>query len=89
MEMEKMQKEFEYKSQLIQLQNGFQGQVKQAEFDLLHKKEMDKEDRKDERTKLQATQQSKMINQRQQDSSPIDFNEEDSLGGMDDLFKVD
>ena len=89
MEMEKMQMEFQYKSELIKLQQGFQGQVKQAEMDLIHKKDMDKEDRKDTRTKLQATQQSKMINQRQQDLSPIDFNEEDSLGGMDDLFKVE
>jgi hypothetical protein len=89
MDMEKMQMEFQYKTELIKLQQGFQGQVKQAEIDLSHKKEMDKEDRKDTRTKLQATQQSKMINQRQQDLSPIDFNEEDSLGGMDDLFKVD
>ena len=89
MEMEKMQMEFQYKTELIKLQQSFQGQVKQAEMDLSHKKEMDKEDRKDTRTKLQATQQSKMINQRQQDLSPIDFNEEDSLGGMDELFKVD
>ena len=89
MEMEKMKMEFQYKSDLIKLQQGFQGQVKQAEMDLLHKKDMEKEDRKDQRTKLQATQQSKMINQRQQDLNPIDFNEEDSLGGMEDLFKVD
>ena len=32
-----------------------------------------KEDRKDERTKIQATQQSEMINQRQNDSLPTNF----------------
>jgi hypothetical protein len=33
----------------------------------------DKEDRKDERTKLQATQQSELINQRQNDLPPKNF----------------
>ena len=33
-----------------------------------------KEDRKDQRTAKQASQQSKLIQQRQQDLDPIDFN---------------
>jgi hypothetical protein len=84
----KMQMEFELKSKLIELQQGMQGNIKRAELELQKEKETDKEDRKDKRTKLQATQQSKMINQRQQDLNPIDFNEEDDLGGMDDLFNI-
>ena len=88
-EMEKMQVEFQMKSDLIKLQQGFQGQIKQSEIELKNQKENDKEDRKDKRTKLQATQQSKLINQRQQDLDPIDFNEEDSLGEFDDLFKME
>ena len=31
------------------------------------------EDRKDQRTKIQATQQSEMISQRKNDGSPVDF----------------
>ena len=34
---------------------------------------------KDKRTKIQASQQSKMISQRQNDSAPTDFEAEDSL----------
>ena len=43
-------------------------------------KEKYKEDRKDKRTAKQATQQSKLIQQRQQDLDPIDFDGQDSLG---------
>lgn len=88
-EMEKMQIEFQMKSELIKLQQGFQGQMKQSEIELKNQKEEEKEDRKDKRTKIQATQQSKMINQRQQDLDPIDFDEDDSLGEFDDLFKIE
>jgi hypothetical protein len=38
-------------------------------------KEAEIEDRKDQRTKLQASQQSEMISQRQDDSLPINFEE--------------
>jgi hypothetical protein len=41
-----------------------------------------KEDRKDDRTKIQAAQQSKMIDQRTKDKEPIDFENEYSLGDM-------
>jgi len=39
----------------------------------ISQKEADIEDRKDKRTKLQATQQSAMINQRQNNGLPQDF----------------
>lgn len=89
MALEKMAKEFEYKTQLINLQGqinlGVAGKTVEAKTEI----EKMKEDRKDGRTKIQATQQSKMIKQRSQDLDPIDFNEEDSLGGLDDLFSID
>ena len=46
--------------------------------------ETEKEDRKDERTKLQATQQSELINQRKNDLLPTDFESQgnDTLGGI-------
>jgi hypothetical protein len=78
-DMEKMDKEFILKSQLIQMQNGFDAQVKGAEIQVQNNKEVYKEDRKDQRTAKQASQQSKMINQRQQDLDPIDFDGSDSI----------
>lgn len=41
-----------------------------------------KEDRKDDRTKLQAGQQSKLIDQRQKDKEPIDFESDFNLDEM-------
>ena len=68
-----MAEEFQYQLQLAQMQ----GQEKQ-------KKEAEIEDRKDKRTKIQATQQSKMIEQRQNDLLPTDFESSgnDSMGGI-------
>jgi hypothetical protein len=85
-EMQKMQMEFDLKSRLIQLQKGIEGQIKGAEIQKDVEKEIYREDRKDKRTEKQATQQSKLINQRQQDLDPIDFNGQDSLSsGLIDL----
>ena len=68
-----MAEEFQYKLQLAQME----GQVKQV-------KEKEIEDRKDKRTKIQASQQSQMISQRQNDTLPTDFesSQDDSLGGF-------
>jgi hypothetical protein len=58
-------------------------QLKGIEVEGMKSKETMKEDRKDERTKLQATQQSKMIEQRKKDASSINFeSNEDSLDGF-------
>ena len=43
-------------------------------------KESEIEDRKDKRVKLQATQQSKLINQRQNNSGPVDFENQSNIG---------
>jgi hypothetical protein len=79
-ELQRMQMEFQLKSQLIQLQKSMDGQIKGAEIQSQLGKEKYKEDRKDKRTAKQATQQSKLIQQRQQDLDPIDFDGQDSLG---------
>lgn len=80
LEAVRMDREFQYKAQLIQLQQGIQSQVKQSEIQSQMDKERFKEDRKDQRTAKQASQQSKLIQQRQQDLDPIDFDGQDSLG---------
>jgi len=69
-EREQMAKQFEYDMQL-----------KDAELKAQTKKEKQIEDRKDERTRIQATQQSKMISQRQNDTLPTDF-ESNQFGGI-------
>ena len=79
-EIEKMQAEFELKARLIQLQKGIEGDMKNSEIQSMLDREKYKEDRKDERTAKQASQQSKLIQQRNQDLDPIDFDGKDSLG---------
>jgi hypothetical protein len=51
-------------------------QLKQIEVNAMSAKEAEIEDRKDKRTKLQATQQSKMIDQRKNNTLPINFDQE-------------
>ena len=88
-ELQRMQMEFQLKSQLIQLQKGIEGQIKMSEVQGQMDKEIYKEDRKDQRTAKQATQQSKLIQQRNQDLDPIDFDGQDSLGsGLDGLMGI-
>ena len=79
-ELQRMQQEFQLKSQLIQMQKGIEGQIQANTIAAQQQKEKYKEDRKDKRTAKQASQQSKLIQQRQQDLDPIDFDGQDSLG---------
>lgn len=88
-ELERMQAEFQLKSRLISQQKGFDAQIRSNDAMLQQNKEKYKEDRKDQRTAKQATQQSKLIQQRQQDLDPIDFDGQDSLGsGIQGLIDV-
>jgi len=59
-------------------------QLAQIRVEAEKTKEKEIEDRKDERTKIQATQQSEMISQRQNDELPKDFESSgnDVLGGF-------
>jgi hypothetical protein len=90
LEMQRMQQEFILKSELIKLQKGIEGQIKGNEIMMQKEKDEYKEDRKDKRTAKQATQQSKLIQQRQQDLDPIDFDGQDSLGsGLEGIVGID
>ena len=71
-----MQTEVQIKAQLMEQQFGYDMQLKQMDVNQMSQKESEIEDRKDKRTKLQATQQSKMIEQRQNDGFPVDFENE-------------
>ena len=69
----KMQQEAQIKKQLMEAQFQYDRQLKQMEIDRLGAKEKMIEDRKDQRTKIEGTQQSEMINQRNLNLPPINF----------------
>ena len=76
----KMEREAELKKELMAEEFNYQMQLKGIEVDGMRSKEKDKEDRKDERTKIQASQQSKLVDQRQNQTGAINFeSSEDSL----------
>ena len=82
-ESQKMIQETDLKKQLMQLEFQFNMQLKNAEVDAVKGRDQIKEDRKDERTKIQATQQSEMIDQRNNQKPPKNFESmgNDILGG--------
>jgi hypothetical protein len=69
----KLQQEAQLKMQQMQTQFQFDKQLKQMEIDRLVAKEAMIEDRKDQRTKIEGSQQSEMINQRNLNLPPINF----------------
>ena len=84
-ESQKMMQEVEYKKQLMALEFQFNMQLKGMETQGLANREREKEDRKDNRTKIQATQQSELIEQRKTGKPPKNFESagNDILGGKD------
>jgi hypothetical protein len=82
-DQQKMQSEVQLKKELMALEFQYNMQLKGMEVDGQKSKEAQKEDRKDERTKMQATQQSELIDQRKNDSPPKNFESSgnDILGG--------
>ena len=83
-EIQRMEQEALIKKQLMAEEFNYQLQLAQADASKMREKEQFIEDRKDKRTKIQATQQSKMIEQRQNDLLPTDFESagNDNLGGF-------
>ena len=72
-EIQRMQTEALIKKELMQLEFQYNMQLAQAKIEKEKDREQFIEDRKDKRTKIQATQQSEMIDQRQNDLLPKDF----------------
>ena len=83
LEAQKMQTEADIKKELMALEFQYNMQLKGAEVQNLKNREKEKEDRKDERTKIQASQQSEMIEQRKTGKPPKNFESagNDILGG--------
>ena len=78
-EIQRMQTAAQIEEQQMAQQFEYDMKLKQAELENQKAKEKEIEDRKDNRTKLQATQQSKMIDQRKNNSLPIDFEDDSGL----------
>ena len=88
---QKMEQEVEHKKVLMQMEFQMNMQLKGMEVNGKKTGEKEKEDRKDERTKIQATQQSELIDQRNSGKPPKNFESagNDILGGGFDLGVFD
>jgi len=82
MELQRMQAAAQIEQQKMQVQFQFDMQLKQMEVQSTQGKEGAIEDRKDKRSKMEATQQSQLISQRQNDSAPQNFEEQNMAGTM-------
>jgi len=91
MESQKMQQEVQYKKELMAVEFQYNMQLRQMENETVGNKEKEKEDRKDERTRIQASQQSEMIDQRNNAKAPKNFESagNDNLGAGFDLEAFD
>ena len=83
-DLKKLETEAMIKKELMQHEFDLNMRLKQVEVDTLKQKEDSKEDRKDERTRIQASQQSELIDQRKKETPPKNFESAgfDSLGGF-------
>ena len=83
-EIQKLEREAAIKKELMELEFSFNLRLKEAEVSGVKQREREKEDRKDERTKIQATQQSELIEQRKKETGPKNFESAgfDNLGGF-------
>ena len=87
----KMAQEVEHKMQLMNMEFKMNMQLEQMKSQTVSAKDREKEDRKDKRTKIQATQQSALIDQRKNEKPPKNFESagNDILGGGFNLGSVD
>jgi len=83
LEIQKLQQEIQAKQQLMALEFEFNMRLKGIETENLRLREKQKEDRKDERTRIQASQQSELIQQRKNDlpAKKFESSGNDILGG--------
>jgi len=91
LDLAKMQAEGALKKELMEQEFSYNMQLRKIDNETVNNKEKTKEDRKDERTKIQATQQSEMIDQRNNQKPPKNFESagNDSIGGGFDLGAFD
>jgi len=83
LDSQKQAQEVQYKKELMQLEFQMNMQLKNMDVEGFKSREKEKEDRKDERTRIQASQQSELIDQRKREKAPKNFESagNDILGG--------
>jgi len=82
-EIQRMQTENQLRLQIMAQQFEYDMKLKQIDVETNTKKEAQIEDRKDTRTKMQASQQSQMIAQRETGGAPTDFEQTQSDDNFD------
>tara|TARA_R110000803_G_scaffold48792_2_gene101379 strand:- start:1017 stop:3428 length:2412 start_codon:yes stop_codon:yes gene_type:complete len=84
-EMQRMRAEAQIKKELMATEFQYNIQLAQASVAQTQQKEKETEDRKDKRVKIQGTQQSELIEQRQNEGMPKNFESQgnDVMGGFD------
>ena len=80
LQIQKMQVELNHQIKMAEVNHGYAMQIEQARIEKDKSKEDMIEQRKDQRTRIQGTQQSKMIAQRTNDSAPVDFEKGSGMG---------
>ena len=83
-DIQKLEREAAIKKELMLHEFQLNVKLKEMDLNVINDKERYKEDRKDDRTKIQATQQSELIEQRKNNSPPKNFESAgfDNLGGF-------
>ena len=83
--MQRMRAEAQIKKELMATEFQYNMQLAQASVAQTQQKEKEVEDRKDKRVKIQGTQQSELIEQRQTNGMPKNFESQgnDVMGGFD------
>jgi hypothetical protein len=82
--MQKLEREALLKKELMMHEFELNKQLKELDLQVIKDREAYKEDRKDKRTKIQASQQSELIEQRKNNTPPKSFESAgfDTLGGF-------
>jgi hypothetical protein len=80
MEIQRMEIAAQLEAQKMQTKFQYDMQLKQLDVQTIQQKEGAIEDRKDKRSKMEATQQSELISQRKNDGLPIDFENQPDQG---------
>ena len=80
----KLEREAQIKKELMEFEFQLNMKLKEQDNQVINNKEKYKEDRKDKRTKIQASQQSELIDQRKSGKPPKNFESAgfDNLGGF-------
>ena len=80
MEIQRMEIAAQLEAQKMQTRFQYDMQLKQIDVQMVQQKEGAIEDRKDNRSKMEASQQSELISQRKNDGLPINFEQQPETG---------